>query len=79
VQSQSDELRSLFNLTRAEAKFAIEILNADGIQAAADRLSISRATARTHLSRIFEKTGTKRQAALVRLLLSAKLSLRRDI
>jgi DNA-binding CsgD family transcriptional regulator/PAS domain-containing protein len=79
IRSQADELRRLFNLTPAEANFAIEILNADGIQAAADRLSISRATARTHLARIFEKTGTRRQAALVRLLLSATLSLQRAI
>jgi DNA-binding CsgD family transcriptional regulator len=78
IRTQSDELRRLFNLTPAEANFAIEILNADGIQAAADRLSISRATARTHLARIFEKTGTRRQAALVRLLLSATLSLQQN-
>jgi DNA-binding CsgD family transcriptional regulator len=41
----------------------------DGIQAGADRLSISRAIARTHLSRVFQKTGTGRQAELVRLLM----------
>jgi DNA-binding CsgD family transcriptional regulator len=66
------QLREKFGMTPAEAGFAIEILNGDGIQAAADRLSISRATARTHLSRIFDKTGTRRQAELVRLLTSTK-------
>jgi DNA-binding CsgD family transcriptional regulator len=40
----------------------------DGIQACADRLGITRATARTHLAHIFRKTGTNRQAELVRLL-----------
>lgn len=40
-----------------------------GIQAAADRLQISRSTGRTHLARIFEKTGTHRQAELVHLML----------
>ena len=64
------QLREKFGMTPAEAGFAIEILNGDGIQAAADRLSISKATARTHLSRIFDKTGTRRQAELVRVLLS---------
>jgi DNA-binding CsgD family transcriptional regulator len=59
-------------MTPAEAGFAIEILSGDGIQAAADRLSISRSTARTHLSRIFDKTGTRRQAELVRVLISTK-------
>jgi len=64
------QLREKFAMTPAEAGFAVEILKGDGIQAAADRLSISRATARTHLSRIFDKTGTRRQAELVRVLLS---------
>jgi DNA-binding CsgD family transcriptional regulator/PAS domain-containing protein len=64
------QLREKFGMTPAEAGFAVEILKGDGIQAAADRLSISRATARTHLSRIFDKTGTRRQAELVRVLLS---------
>jgi DNA-binding CsgD family transcriptional regulator len=66
------QLREKFGMTPAEAGFAVEILKGDGIQAAADRLSISRATARTHLSRIFDKTGTRRQAELVRVLISTK-------
>ena len=41
------QLREKFGMTPAEAGFAVEILKGDGIQAAADRLSISRATART--------------------------------
>jgi DNA-binding CsgD family transcriptional regulator len=57
-----------YGLTPAETAFAIEIVKGDGIQACADRLGISRATARTHLSHIFRKTSTSRQAELVRLL-----------
>jgi DNA-binding CsgD family transcriptional regulator len=57
-----------YGLTPAETAFAIEIVKGDGIQACADRQGISRATARTHLSHIFRKTGTRRQAELVRLL-----------
>ena len=68
------QLQEKFGMTPAEARFAAEILKGDGIQAAADRLSISRATARTHLSRIFDKTGTRRQAELVGVLMSSKLS-----
>jgi DNA-binding CsgD family transcriptional regulator/PAS domain-containing protein len=71
-----EELRNRFGLTRAQAALAIEILAGDGIQAAADRLSIGRATARTHLAQIFEKTGTQRQSELVRLLLSSGLWVR---
>jgi DNA-binding CsgD family transcriptional regulator/PAS domain-containing protein len=72
----SEELRRRFGLTPAQAALAIEILAGDGIQAAADRLSITRATARTHLAQVFEKTGTQRQSELVRLLLSGGLSMR---
>jgi len=64
-----DRLRTRFGLSRAEAALALEIVKGDGRQAAADRLGISVATARSHLSRIFDKTGTRRQAELVRLLL----------
>jgi DNA-binding CsgD family transcriptional regulator len=35
----------------------------------AQALHVTRNTAKTHLKNIFEKTGTKRQAELVRLLL----------
>jgi DNA-binding CsgD family transcriptional regulator len=38
--------------------------------AAAARANITIGTARTHLEHIFEKTGVRRQAELVRLLLS---------
>jgi DNA-binding CsgD family transcriptional regulator len=62
-------LQQRFGLTAAEATFAGEIVAGAGIQAAADRLQISRSTGRTHLARVFEKTGTHRQAELVRLML----------
>ena len=78
IKSNALQLQELFGLTPAEAAFAVEISNGNGIQAAADSLSISRGTARTHLSRIFDKTGTARQAELVRVLLSAQKFLRLD-
>jgi DNA-binding CsgD family transcriptional regulator len=62
-------LQELFGLTAAEAVFAAEISRGDGLQAVADRLAIAPSTARSHLTRIFEKTGTRRQAELVRLLM----------
>ena len=62
-------IRQRYGLTRAEAAFALEILKGDGIQACADRLGITRATARTHLAHIFRKTDTRRQAELVRLIM----------
>ncbi|MGH6856662.1 MAG: helix-turn-helix transcriptional regulator [Methylocella sp.] len=64
-------LRRRFNLTSTEAALAAEILRGDGRKAAARRCGISDATANTHLRKIFEKTGTHRQAELVRYLLGA--------
>jgi DNA-binding CsgD family transcriptional regulator len=66
----AQRLRLTYGLTEAEARFAEEILKGDGKRAAAERCGISYSTARTHLSRIFDKTGVHRQAALVRLLKS---------
>jgi DNA-binding CsgD family transcriptional regulator len=58
-----------FSLTAAEAGVAREVLTGDGLKAVADRLNVTRATVRTHLAHIFAKTGTRRQAELVHLLL----------
>ncbi len=69
MRARLDSLQQRFGLTPAEAAFALEIVKGDGRQAAADRLGITVGTARTHLSSIFDKTGSKRQAELVRLLL----------
>jgi DNA-binding CsgD family transcriptional regulator len=69
IRTRLDSLQQRFGLTPAEATFALEIVKGDGRQAAADRLGIAVGTARTHLTNIFDKTGTKRQAELVRLLL----------
>jgi DNA-binding CsgD family transcriptional regulator len=66
--------RRRFGLTKAEAAFALEVVKCDGLQASADRLGVSLSTARTHLARIFEKTDTRRQAQLVRLLLTGRSS-----
>ena len=68
IQARVDDLRERFGFTPAEATFALEIIKGDGRQAAADRFGISVATARSHLSRIFDKTGSRRQAELVLLL-----------
>jgi DNA-binding CsgD family transcriptional regulator len=70
-----ESLRQDFGLTPAEAVFTHEILKADGLQAAADRLGISLTTARTHLAHVFDKTGTRRQAELVRLILQSQAAM----
>ena len=64
------DLTELFGLTAAEARVACMIAEGGSITEISDQLSVSELTARTHLKRIFGKTGTKRQSALVRLVLS---------
>jgi DNA-binding CsgD family transcriptional regulator len=63
-------LQSAFGLTEAEARLAT--LLADGIElrVAAEILGITYGSARTRLAEIFQKTETKRQGELIRLLLS---------
>lgn len=57
-----------FNLTRREADLAGALLGGHSVESAAAALSLSMPTARTHLSRIFGKTGTTTQARLIALL-----------
>lgn len=61
-------LRRLYGLTSAESEVAVRAGRGQGLAPIADELSLSMATVKTHLHRVFAKTGTKRQAELVRLL-----------
>jgi DNA-binding CsgD family transcriptional regulator len=65
----ADVLRRVYGLTTAEADVALHVADGRGIKPIADELSLSTATVKTHLQRVFLKTGTHRQAELVRLLL----------
>ena len=64
----SELLRQLYGLTHAEAAVAHFVLYGDGVRAIGERLSLSSTTVKTHLRAIFAKTGTHRQAELVRVL-----------
>jgi DNA-binding CsgD family transcriptional regulator len=61
-------LRTFYGLTPAEARFVALLLTGCSVQDASEALAITLNTARTHLKRIFDKTGTSRQSDLVRLL-----------
>jgi DNA-binding CsgD family transcriptional regulator len=56
-----------FRLTPAELRVLCSIVEFSSVSEVADVLGISEATVRTHLHRLFEKTGTSRQADLVKL------------
>ncbi|MDP3694019.1 helix-turn-helix transcriptional regulator [Bradyrhizobium sp.] len=63
-------LAQLFCFTAAETRVAERLMMGDSPEQAAAFLHVKTATARWHLASIYRKTGTNRQAELVRLLLS---------
>jgi DNA-binding CsgD family transcriptional regulator len=71
-------LRQAHGLTPAEAAVTLKVLRGRGLQAAANELGISLSTTRTHLQHVFEKTHTRRQAELVRLIVEGQSGLRFD-
>ncbi len=58
----------VFGLTRAESRLAHQLVRGNNLLSAAGELGITQNTARTHMKRIYAKTGVRRQADLVRLL-----------
>jgi DNA-binding CsgD family transcriptional regulator len=76
----SSKLRQLYKLTPAEARLAAHLAQGSRLEDAAIDLGVSLNTVRTHLKRIFSKTGTDRQAELVRLIISgpARIAMNRD-
>lgn len=78
TDTPKDILMRLYGLTKVEAALALELLEGHGLESAAMRLSMRMNTARTHLKHVFRKTGTNRQAELVRLLLRGQAAIRFD-
>jgi len=56
-----------YKLTPMELRVLLAIVQVGGVPKVSDAIGISVATVRTHLSRLFAKTGTVRQADLVKL------------
>lgn len=71
----ADHLRSLFGLTNAEAELARALVQGRDLAEAAQDCGLTINSARTYLKSVFSKTGTNRQANLVRLLLSVPVGL----
>ncbi|WGK60884.1 helix-turn-helix transcriptional regulator [Halopseudomonas sp. SMJS2] len=69
--------KELFNFTPAETMLALQLANGLSLEEAAENLGIMRNTARAHLRAIFSKTGVRRQAELVRVMLNSVVSLGR--
>jgi len=62
-------LGHLFALSHAEARLAAVLIKGYSLREASEELGVSLSTVRTHLKKLFEKTGTNRQATLIRAFL----------
>ena len=74
----TDTLRSRYGMTPAEANLAALLVSDLSLDQAADSLGVKIGTVRTRLKQVFAKTGTNRQASLVRLLLTEAGAVRGD-
>lgn len=66
----AEAISQLFGLTRAEARIVHELVKGASMDEAADNAGVTVSTARTYLKQVFSKTDTKRQAELVKLVLT---------
>ncbi|GIW73150.1 MAG: transcriptional regulator [Planctomycetota bacterium] len=76
LRAPAEVLARLWGFTPAEARLAALLAQGATLAGAARALAIRSNTARNHLKRVFTKTGVRRQAALVSLLLTALPQLR---
>lgn len=56
-----------YNLTPTELRVLLGIVEIGGVPEVAESLGIAESTVKTHLRRVYEKTGARRQADLVKL------------
>jgi len=68
-EPMAEALRRLYGMTPAEARLATLLAGGKDLSEACAEMSIRRTTARTHLRRLSEKVGAKRQAEVVSVIL----------
>jgi DNA-binding CsgD family transcriptional regulator len=62
-----DAIAAAFRLTPSELRVLMAIVEIGGVPDIAAKLGIAETTVKTHLGRLFEKTGAGRQADLVKI------------
>jgi DNA-binding CsgD family transcriptional regulator len=67
IPSSMETMSKLYKLTPSELRVLAAVSEVGGIPAVAEVVGISQATVKTHLQGLFAKTGTSRQADLVKL------------
>ncbi|WP_175803804.1 helix-turn-helix transcriptional regulator [Burkholderia cenocepacia] len=69
------QLMALLGLSRTEAELAVQLCHGRTLVEAAQALGLTEQTVRTYSKQIFAKTGARRQADLVRLILTSVATL----
>jgi DNA-binding CsgD family transcriptional regulator len=67
LPSPPEVIARLYRLTPGELRVLLAIVEVGGVRETAEALGLSEATVKTHLHRLFGKTGATRQADLVKL------------
>jgi DNA-binding CsgD family transcriptional regulator len=67
MPTRSEVISKAFKLTPTELRVLLAIVEVGGVPEVAAALGVADTTIRTHVARLFEKTGTARQADLVKL------------
>jgi DNA-binding CsgD family transcriptional regulator/PAS domain-containing protein len=71
TETPQARIAELYELSQTEAALVVELVRGNTLAEAAANIHITEQTARTYSKRIFNKTGTRRQAELVRLILTS--------
>jgi DNA-binding CsgD family transcriptional regulator len=66
--SPPEAVAKTYKLTPSELRVLLAVIEVGGAPEVAEALGIAESTVRFHLKRLFEKTGTRRQADLVKLM-----------
>ena len=67
VPAPPEAIARLYQLTPTELRVLLAIVEVGGVPAVAEALGIGETTVKTHVHRLLTKTGTRRQAELVKL------------
>ena len=67
IPSSPDVIRRAYQLTPTELRVLLAIVNVGGVPEVATALGVADTTIKTHVGRLFEKTGAGRQADLVKV------------
>jgi len=67
VTSPAEVIAKTYKLTPTELRVLMAIVEIGGVPEVAAALGVAETTVKTHLRRLFEKTGTSRQVELVKL------------